>query len=86
MLSYLRVLVPSLTLFSTRSRPRRVSHIYLSIGIILPIMYSYEMAGEFDFKGKFRSAILENLIFYLVALVVLLFMLLYYVAYGNLTM
>lgn len=46
-------------------------------------MYSYESAGEFDFKGKLRRSILENLIFYLVALLFFTLILIKYVVYGE---
>jgi hypothetical protein len=44
-------------------------------------MYSYEMAGDFTFKGKFKKSLEENLLFYLVAAIAFVFILLYYVVY-----
>jgi hypothetical protein len=32
--------------------------------LILPMMQSYTQAGEFDVKGKVRSALLDNAIYY----------------------
>ena len=53
------------------------------LGIVLPIMYSYEGAGEFDFKGKLRSSILENLYFYLVVMLFFGLVLIKFVLYGE---
>jgi hypothetical protein len=47
-------------------------------------MQSYVLAGEFTFIEKFRSALKENIIFYVVAGVVLLILVVYILAQGNL--
>lgn len=46
-------------------------------------MYSYEMAGEFDFKGKMRRAIMENVLFYLITGIVLFIIVIYNTVYGS---
>ena len=46
-------------------------------------MYSYEGAGEFDFKGKMRRSIIENLLFYLIAILVFIGIFFKYVVYGE---
>lgn len=50
---------------------------------MLPIIYSYESAGDFTFEGKLKKAIIENLWFYAIAIIIFGFILIYYVAYGT---
>lgn len=49
-------------------------------------MYSYEGAGEFDFKGKMKRSLLENFIFYLVTVIILIAVIIYYVGLGEFTL